>query len=90
MWTALAGLGVGLLWRTRGWVRMLAVVPVAAASVHHTVNNYVAEKSTEQGEQWLETLNEKAWAVPLVCLTIAMTVDAYQLHRGKRTAPEVC
>ncbi|MFD7715831.1 PrsW family glutamic-type intramembrane protease [Streptomyces sp. NPDC059814] len=89
VWTALAGLGVGLLWRTRGWVRVLAVVPVAAASAHHAVNNYAAEKSTEQAEQWLETLNEKAWAVPLVCLAIAMAIDLYQLHRGKRTVPGV-
>ncbi|MEU8698543.1 PrsW family glutamic-type intramembrane protease [Streptomyces sp. NPDC048680] len=89
VWTALAGLGVGLLWRTRGWVRVLAVVPVAAASAHHAVNNYAAEKSTEQAERWLETLDEKAWAVPLVCLAIAMTIDLHQLHRGKRTVPGV-
>lgn len=89
VWTASAGLGVGLLWRTRGWVRALAALPVAAASAHHAVNNYAAEKSTEQAEQWLETLNEHAWAVPLVCLAIAMTIDVYQLHSGKRTVPGV-
>ncbi|MFI6946729.1 RNase A-like domain-containing protein [Streptomyces sp. NPDC050422] len=89
VWTALAGLGVGLLWRTRGWARVLAALPVAAASAHHAVNNYAAEKSTEQAEQWLETLNELAWAAPLLCLAIAMTIDVYQLHSGKRTVPGV-
>ncbi|THA74482.1 PrsW family intramembrane metalloprotease [Streptomyces sp. A0642] len=89
VWTASAGLGVGLLWRTRGWVRVLAVVPPAAASAHHAVNNYVAAKPTVQGEQWLATLNEKAWAVPLVCLAIAMAIDLHRLHRAKRTVPGV-
>lgn len=89
VWTAVAGLGVGLLWRTRGWVRFLAVVPVLVASVHHMLNNYVVQEPGGQAEQWLETLDANAWAAPLVCLTVAMAVDLCQVHRGKRTVPGV-
>ncbi|MER7485641.1 hypothetical protein ABTY20_06945 [Streptomyces sp. NPDC126497] len=55
----------------------------------HTLNNYVVQKSSGQPEQWLETLDAKAWATPLACLAVAMVVDARQLHRGKRTMPDV-
>ncbi|CAL9554290.1 hypothetical protein SUDANB176_04512 [Streptomyces sp. enrichment culture] len=89
VWTAVAGFGVGLLWRTRGGMRLLSVPPVVAAVVHHTVNNYVARNPGGQAEQWLESLDGKAWAAPLVCLAVAMVVDLRRLHRGKRTVPGV-
>ncbi|MFC5244044.1 RNase A-like domain-containing protein [Streptomyces atrovirens] len=89
VWTSVAGLGAGLLWRSRGWVRLLAAGPVLAAAAHHTLNNYVIQKSGGQAEQCLETLDAKAWAAPLVCLAVAMVVDARQLHRGKRAMPDV-
>ncbi|MFF9407397.1 RNase A-like domain-containing protein [Streptomyces anandii] len=89
VWTALAGFGAGLLWRARGWVRPLAVLPFAAAAVHHTVNNYALQKPTSGATHWLALLDGKAWAVPLVCLGIAMAVDLCQIHRGKRAAPDV-
>jgi hypothetical protein len=89
VWTAVAGLGAGLLWRTRGWVRLLAVLPVLVVSVHHMLNNYVVQKPGGQAEQWLETLNGNAWTAPLVCLAVAMAVDMCQVHRGKRTVPGV-
>lgn len=89
VWTAMAGLGVGLLWRARGWVRLLSVLPVAAAAVHHTLNNYAVRRPTSQAAQWLDSLDGKAWAAPLVCLAIAMVVDLRQIHRGKRSVPGV-
>ncbi|MFJ2416788.1 CdiA C-terminal domain-containing protein [Streptomyces brevispora] len=89
VWSALAGLGVGLLWRTRGRLRLLSFLPVAAASAYHGLNNYVSQISTGQAAQWLETLNAWAWTAPLVCLGIAMGVDLRQTHRGKRTVPGV-
>ncbi|WP_345010464.1 PrsW family intramembrane metalloprotease [Streptomyces shaanxiensis] len=88
--TAMAGFGAGLLWRAHGWVRLMSVLPIAAAAVHHTLNNYAAQKPTsEVAARWLESLDGSAWAAPLVCLAIAMVVDLRQLHRGKRTVPGV-
>jgi hypothetical protein len=89
VFTAMAGLGVGLLWRTRGRVRLLSALPVVAAAAYHTVNNYAVQKPTSQAAQWLDSLDGKAWAAPLVCLAIAMVVDLRHLHRGKRTVPGV-
>ncbi|MFE4055906.1 PrsW family intramembrane metalloprotease [Streptomyces sp. NPDC059096] len=93
VWTAAAGLAVGLLWRTRSWVRALAVVPTGFAVLHHTVNNYVAQSPSgqagERAREWLETLDAGVWAVPLVCLVVAAAVDLRHVHRGKRTVPGV-
>ncbi|MGW8742756.1 RNase A-like domain-containing protein [Streptomyces sp. NPDC055782] len=89
MLSTLAGFGVGLLWRARGWARLLSVVPVAVAAFHHTVNNYAAREPGSQAKQWLDDLDAKAWAAPLVCLAIALVVDLRRLHRGKRAVPGV-
>ncbi|MEU6292110.1 RNase A-like domain-containing protein [Streptomyces sp. NPDC046988] len=89
VWTSVAGMGVGVLWRTRGWVRLLAVVPLLAAAAHHTLNNYAVQEPGGRAEPWLETLDANAWAAPLVCLAVAMAVDLRQLHRGKWTVPGV-
>lgn len=89
VFTAMAGLGAGLLWRGRGLLRLLSALPIAAAATYHTVNNYAVQKPTSQAADWLESLDSKAWAAPLVCLAIAMAVDLRQLHRGKRTLPGV-
>ncbi|MFJ2707753.1 PrsW family glutamic-type intramembrane protease [Streptomyces sp. NPDC087428] len=90
VWTALAGLGVGVLLRGRGWTRLLAVVPVAGAIGYHTLNNYVAQHYDATGAvQWLEKLDAKSWLMPLVCLALAMLVDLRQLHHGKSRIPGV-
>lgn len=89
VWTAVAGFGVGLLWRARGWVRLLSVLPLVAAAAHHMVKNYAVEEHASRATEWLESLDGMAWAAPLVCLAIATTVDLRQLHCGKRTMPGV-
>ncbi|MFG2407217.1 PrsW family glutamic-type intramembrane protease [Streptomyces brevispora] len=89
VWTATAGFGVGLLWRTRGWWRLLSVLPVALAITHHTLNNYAVTDSGGQAADWLEALDGKAWMMPLVCLALAMLLDLRQLHRAKRIMPGV-
>jgi len=89
VFTAMAGFGVGLLWRARGWLRLLSVLPIASAAAYHTVNNYAVQKPSSPAAQWLESLNGKAWAAPLVCLAIATVVDLRQIHRGKRSVPSV-
>ncbi|WAZ22634.1 PrsW family intramembrane metalloprotease [Streptomyces cinnabarinus] len=89
VWTATAGFGVGLLWRTRGSLRLLSILPITAAAAHHTVNNYAVQEHSDKAEQWLESLDGVAWAAPLVCLALAMVIDLRQLHRGKRTVPGI-
>ncbi|MGW1047696.1 PrsW family glutamic-type intramembrane protease [Streptomyces sp. NPDC002521] len=89
VWTAMAGLGVGLLWRARGWLRLLSVLPMVAAAVHHTVNNYAVQKPASPARHWLDSLDAKAWAAPLICLAIAMVVDLRHIHRGKRSVQGV-
>ncbi|MEV7953599.1 PrsW family glutamic-type intramembrane protease [Streptomyces sp. NPDC087532] len=89
VWTAMAGLGVGLLWRARGWARLMGVLPWAAATAHHAVNNYAAEESTEWATHWLAELDAMAWLAPLVCLALAMALDLRQLRRGRRAVPRV-
>ncbi|MFI6440001.1 RNase A-like domain-containing protein [Streptomyces sp. NPDC050759] len=89
VFTAVAGFGVGLLWRARVWMRPLSVLPVAAAAAYHAVNNYAIQKPTSQAAHWLDSLDAKAWAAPLVCLAIAMVVDLSQIRRGKHTVPGV-
>lgn len=87
-WTALAGLGVGLLWRSKSWVKSLAVVPLAASVAHHTLNNYVVQHPIDrQAKEWLEHLDGKLWLAPLVALLLAMAADWVCLRRGKRRIP---
>ncbi|MFD0433528.1 PrsW family intramembrane metalloprotease [Streptomyces chartreusis] len=89
VFTALAGFGVGLLWRARGWVRVLSVLPIAAAVVHHTVNNYAVQEHSGAAKDWLESLNGAAWAAPLLCLAVAMAAALRRLPRGKAAVPDV-
>ncbi|MFC7891535.1 RNase A-like domain-containing protein [Streptomyces sp. NPDC057381] len=89
VWTSVAGLGVGVLWRARGWVRLLAVVPLLAASAYHMLHNYAVQEPGGWADSWRETAEANAWVMPLVCLAVAMAVDVRQLHRGKGTVPGV-
>ncbi|MFG1672241.1 RNase A-like domain-containing protein [Streptomyces sp. Y7] len=89
VFTAVAGFGVGLLWRAQGWIRLLSVLPIAAATVHHTVNNYAVQEHSGSAEKWLDSLNGVAWAAPLLCLAVAMAADLRRLHRGKAAVPDV-
>ncbi|GAA1426812.1 hypothetical protein GCM10009601_36730 [Streptomyces thermospinosisporus] len=89
VWTAVAGFGVGVLFRARGWARLLCVPPVLAAAGHHTLNNYAAERSRAQATDWLELANGTVWAWPLACMALAMAVDVRRLQQGKRAVPAV-
>ncbi|MBQ1094076.1 PrsW family glutamic-type intramembrane protease [Streptomyces sp. B93] len=90
VWTAVAGLGVGILYRAPGWLKPVSLVLVGAAGAHHALNNYVAGHPTaNERERWLESIEGRLWAVPLVALLLAVSVDAVVLHRGKRRLPDV-
>ncbi|MGI5377900.1 PrsW family glutamic-type intramembrane protease [Streptomyces sp. CA-251387] len=88
-WTALAGLAVGILWRARVRLKPLALIPFGAAVAHHTLNNYAAGHSGGESGQWLENLDGKLWAAPLLALLLAMTADLACLRHGKRRLPGV-
>ncbi|UXY32441.1 PrsW family glutamic-type intramembrane protease [Streptomyces sp. HUAS TT20] len=88
-WTAVAGLAVGFLCRARGWWKPLAVVPFAAAVAHHTLTNYVIRHPGGHPERWLNSLDSKLWAAPLVALLLAMTADWACLHRAKSSLPGI-
>ncbi|MFI6561534.1 RNase A-like domain-containing protein [Streptomyces sp. NPDC050534] len=89
VFSSMAGFGAGLLWRARGRLRLLSAFPIAAAATYHTLNNYTVQHPTSHAVRWVETLDGKAWAAPLVCLALAMLADVRQLHRGKRTVPGI-
>lgn len=89
VWTALAGLAVGVLWRARSWFKPLAVIPFGAAVAHHTVNNYVSGHRAGEAREWLESVDAKLWAAPLLALLLAMTADVIRLRRGKRRLPGI-
>ncbi|MFF0080715.1 PrsW family glutamic-type intramembrane protease [Streptomyces canus] len=89
VWTALAGLAVGLLWRSSARWKPLAVIPFAVAVAHHTLNNYVAAHPGGDARRWLDSLDDKLWAAPLLALLLAMAVDLTCLHREKRRLPGV-
>lgn len=90
VWTALAGLGVGLLWRLPRWWKPVALIPVAVAVAHHTLNNHVAVNGRRGPQrEWLESFDSRMWMISLAVLAVAMTVDLRHVYRGKRSMPEV-
>ncbi|MFK0169635.1 RNase A-like domain-containing protein [Streptomyces sp. NPDC090306] len=90
VWTATAGFGIGLLWRTRGPRRLLAAIPFMAAAAHHTLNNYVVQNpGSPAATHWLAPIDQRAWAAPLVCLALATLVDLRAINHGKRTLPGI-
>ncbi|MFF5495174.1 PrsW family intramembrane metalloprotease [Streptomyces aquilus] len=88
VWSALAGLGVGVLWRARGWWKPLALLPLGAAVAHHTLNNYAATHARTPADDWLENLQTPLRLAPLAALLLTMTADAVTLHRAKRGLPD--
>ncbi|MGW0910473.1 CdiA C-terminal domain-containing protein [Streptomyces sp. NPDC002784] len=88
-WTALAGLAVGILWRAPSRLKPLALIPFSAAVTHHTLNNYVSGRPAGDARDWLEHLDAKLWAAPLLALLLATAADMACLHRGKRHLPGI-
>ncbi|MEV6173288.1 PrsW family glutamic-type intramembrane protease [Streptomyces sp. NPDC051954] len=87
-WTALAGLGVGVLWRASAWWKPLALIPFGAATAHHTLNNYAGTNPGSGTRDWLQTMDAGLWAAPVVALLLAMAFDTTVLHRAKRRLPD--
>ncbi len=89
VWTALAGLGLGLLVRMSGWWRLLGLVPLLYAGVDHAVNNYAIVTFHDGFVEWLlsvaEALRNVLPFLVLVGLVLAVGVDLI-LHRDVRRA----
>ncbi|MFG3101576.1 PrsW family glutamic-type intramembrane protease [Streptomyces sp. NPDC048182] len=83
-WTAVAGLGVGLLCRSPAWLKPFSLVPMAIAVTHHTLNNYVAVEPRRGGRRdALQYLDGHLWAISVAALGLAMVIDTWHVHRGK-------
>ncbi|MEU5886419.1 PrsW family glutamic-type intramembrane protease [Streptomyces sp. NPDC047461] len=89
VWTAVAGLGIGVLFRAHGWWKPLALIPLGAATAAHTLNNYAATHARTPADDWLTSLNNVLWAALPAALLLAMTADLLALHRAKRDLPDV-
>ncbi|MFC7619196.1 PrsW family glutamic-type intramembrane protease [Microlunatus sp. GCM10028923] len=84
VWTALAGLGLGLLVRMRGWWRLIGLAPLLYASVDHAVNNYAIGTYHEGFVGWLlsvaEALRNVLPFLVLVGLVLAVGIDLFLLR----------
>ncbi|MET7937798.1 PrsW family intramembrane metalloprotease [Streptomyces sp. NPDC005322] len=90
VYTALAALGVGVFLRGRGWMRALGLLPLAATFALHMLTNYAAAHPLDRdAASRVDTFEGVLWAVPLVCLAVAMAADLRQLWRGKATVPGI-
>lgn len=90
VYSALTALGVGVLLRGRGWIRVLSLLPVVAATSHHMLTNYAAARPADQDAQsWADTFDGVLWLVPLLCLALAMAFDLRHIRSGKRIVPGI-
>ncbi|MFF7648581.1 PrsW family glutamic-type intramembrane protease [Streptomyces sp. NPDC007983] len=89
VYTAVAALGVGVLIRARGWPRIAGLLPVTAACAHHILANYSVRHPADRDVKSLVELNGLLWAIPLICLAIAVIADVRQIRQAKRTVPGV-
>ncbi|WP_413100118.1 PrsW family intramembrane metalloprotease [Streptomyces sp. Inha503] len=90
VYSALTALGVGVLLRGRGWIRVLSLLPVAAATSHHMLTNYAAARPSDQDAQsWADTFDGILWVVPLLCLAVTVAIDLRHIRRGKRIVPGI-
>ncbi|MEU5024453.1 PrsW family glutamic-type intramembrane protease [Streptomyces milbemycinicus] len=84
VYTVLAALGAGVLLRARGWIRVLGILPLVATSALHMLTNYAAAHPTDRdAASRVDTFEGMLWAVPLVCLAVAMVADLRQVWRAK-------
>lgn len=93
VWTALAGLGLGLLVRMRGWWRLIGLVPLLYASVDHAVNNYAVVTHHEGFLEWLlsvaEALRNVLPFLVLVGLVLAVGIDLFLLRSVRAQTPQL-
>lgn len=93
VWTALAGLGLGLLLRMTGWWRLIGLAPLFYACVDHAVNNYAIATRHDGFVGWLLSLAESLRnALPylvLIGLVLAVGVDLFLVRTVRSAVPGV-
>ena len=89
VWSVLAALSVGWLLKSRGWAKLGAIVPLAAAAGDHILDNWTALHPYGTSESLSDSLDGWLWAVPLVALALAFLRDVSQVRAGRRLLPEV-
>ncbi|MEU1803022.1 DUF6883 domain-containing protein [Streptomyces sp. NPDC019937] len=90
VYTTAAALGIGVLLSGRGWFRLLGPPLVAAATAHHMLSNYAAQRPTDHdATSPVDTFDGMLWVVPLLSLAVAAAIDLRRIRRSKRTVPGV-
>jgi hypothetical protein len=93
VWSAAAGLGVGVLLRGKGTARLLGLLPIAFVSAAHCAVNY--DLSVSGGHEGMAgalttlllDLHQALWLFPLVCLAVAAYYDRRDLSRSRAALP---
>jgi PrsW family intramembrane metalloprotease len=94
VWSALAGFGVGLLVRGRGWRRLLGLLPWLYSALDHMAYNHYLVRPGEGGEIWffsgpVRLLEHLLWLLPLALLVVAGLLDWREIRAGKAALPDV-
>jgi hypothetical protein len=93
-WSAIGGLGAGVLLRGRGSRRLLGLVPIAFVSLEHCAVNYDLSLSGGKGiggtlSAPLLSANRLLWLYPLLSLAGAGYFDLRDLTRGRARLPDM-
>ncbi|MGW0806613.1 PrsW family glutamic-type intramembrane protease [Nonomuraea sp. NPDC002799] len=91
-WSALAGIGVGMLLRWRGPVRLLGLLPLVLVSATHAAHNYDAPLGEHDTlgaalSQPFVTAEPLLGLWPLLALAFAVWSDGRALRRAKAADP---
>lgn len=94
VWTAVAGLGLGLVVRLRGPRRWLGLLPLAYASLDHAANNYAIEHPDLGGFRGLsldamEGLRQALPVLVFLALVLAGVLDVLALRRVRVAHPDL-
>jgi hypothetical protein len=92
-WTATAGLGVGLLVRGRGAIRLLGILPILWVSGEHAATNYDVSLSHDNDLAHVLAspflaVHSLLWLYPLLGLGIAAAFDLRDVARGQTALPD--
>ena len=93
LWTALAGLGIGVLVRTRGWYRLLGLLPLLYAAVDHAASNF-AISATPDGfvgviMDVMDAFRQRLPLVIFLALIVATVLDLILIRPVRRQHPEL-
>lgn len=93
-WSAMGGLGVGVLVRGRGPVRLLGLLPIVLVSAEHCAVNYDLSLAGGKGigagvTAPLLLAHRLLWLYPLLSLAVAAYFDLGDLIRGRASLPDV-